>query len=304
MSAAVPAASRPRIPQEPLYRTPAVAWPTLLLFLLALGLWIAALLAAQRGLIPPALAILLQTAAAFMQFTVLHDGVHRSLLRGYPRLNDLVTSLAGAFLGLVGVGAAFRYAHFKHHRLTNAADDPDLWSGRGHPLALPLQWATADLRYGVVILRDWRGIPLKERLQMMAGVALLAGIFAACAALGHGWDAVWYWLLPSRLAIVWLAFAFNYLPHHPHQVEQSHNPYAATNVREGGEPLMKWLFLYQNYHLIHHLFPSVPFYRYRKIWRRNQGEYVRLGAEVVPWYRLEPRSVNSAASQPGGTRWG
>jgi len=291
MPAVVPAAARPRIPAEPLYQTPAVAWPTLLLFAVATGLWMVALTAALDGLIPPAAAILLQTAAAFMQFTVLHDGVHRSLLRGYPRLNEVVTSLAGAFLGLVGVGAAFRYAHFKHHRLTNEADDPDLWSGRGHPLGLPLQWATADLRYGVIILRDWSGIPLRERVQMVLGVALLVGAFGTCVALGHGWDALWYWLLPSRLAILWLAFAFNYLPHHPHQVEQRHNPYAATNIRAGGEPLMKWLFLYQNYHLIHHLFPSVPFYRYLNIWRQNEDRFVRQGASIVPWYGVEARKA-------------
>ncbi len=289
MPNAVPAAKRPRIPQEPLYQTPAVAWPTLLLFTLALGLWLAALVAALQRLIPPPLAILLQTIAAFMQFTVLHDGVHRSLLRGYPRLNDVVTSLAGAFLGLVGVGAAFRYAHFKHHRLTNEQQDPDLWSGHGRFFTLPLQWASADLYYGVVILRDWSGIPLKERWQMVFGVLLLVAVFAVCVAAGHGWDAFWYWLVPARLAILWLAFAFNYLPHHPHRVVQRHNPYAATNVREGGEPAMKWLFLYQNYHLIHHLFPSVPFYRYLKIWRKNEAEFVRQGTSVVPWYGLEAR---------------
>ena len=292
MSATVPAARRPRIPQEPLYQTPAVAWPTLLLFVLALVLWIGALSAVLHGLIPPLAAILLQTVAAFMQFTVLHDGVHRSLLRGYPRLNDVVTSLAGAFLGVVGVGAAFRYAHFKHHRLTNEGQDPDQWSGHGRFLTRPLHWATADLYYGVVILCDWSSIPAKERGQMIVGVGLLLGVFAACVALGHGWDAVLYWLVPARLAILWLAFAFNYLPHHPHQVEQRHNPYAATNVRRGGEPLMKWLFLYQNYHLIHHLFPSVPFYRYLKIWRRNEAEFTRRGTSVVPWYGLEPRQAD------------
>jgi hypothetical protein len=63
----------------------------------------------QKGLIPPAAAILLQTAAALMQFTVLRAGVRRSPLRAHPRLNNLVTSLAGAFLGLVMVGAAFRH---------------------------------------------------------------------------------------------------------------------------------------------------------------------------------------------------
>lgn len=288
----IPAARRPRIPQEPLYQTPPVAWPTLLLFVLALALWGGTLAGAVLGLVPPPVAILLQTVAAFMQFTVLHDGVHRSLLRAYPRLNDVVTSLAGAFLGLVGVGAAFRYAHFKHHRLTNEGNDPDQWSGQGHALTLPLHWATADLYYGVVILRDWKTIPLKERWQMIAGVALLAGVFAASAALGHAREALLYWLLPSRLAILWLAFAFNYLPHHPHQVEQRHNPYAATNVRRGGEPLMKWLFLFQNYHLIHHLFPSVPFYRYLEIWRRNEGEFVHQGTRLVPWYRLHPERAN------------
>jgi len=291
MLSAVPAAKRPRIPQEPVYQTPPVAWPTLLLFVLALALWIGALAAALHGLIPPLAAILLQTVAAFMQFTVLHDGVHRSLLRGYPRLNDLVTSVAGSFLGLVGVGPAFRYAHFKHHRLTNEADDPDQWSGRGL-----LHCATADVYYGVVILRDWKAISFKERFQIAGGVALLLGVFAACVALGHGWDAVLYWLLPARLAILWLAFAFNYLPHHPHQVEQRHNPYAATNVRRGGEPLMKWLFLYQNYHLIHHLFPSVPFYRYLKIWRQNESGFVAQGANVVPWYGLNPHRPQQAAT--------
>jgi len=292
MSVTVPAAKRPRIPQDALYQTPAVAWPTLLLFVLALALWTGALAAVLRGLIPPLAAILLLTVAAFMQFTVLHDGVHRSVLRGYPRLNDLVTSLAGAFLGLVGIGAAFRYAHFKHHRLTNEANDPDQWSGHGHFLTRPLHWATADLYYGVVILRDWGIIPRKERWSMIVGAIPLLAVFAACVALGHGWDAVWYWLVPARLAILWLAFAFNYLPHHPHRVEQRHNPYAATNVRRGGEPAMKWLFLYQNYHLIHHLFPSVPFYRYLKIWRRNDAEFVRQGTSVVPWYGLEPRQAD------------
>ena len=67
---------------------------------------------------------------------------------------------------------------------------------------------------------------------------------------------------------------------------QSHNPYAATNVRRGGEPVMKWLFLYQNYHVIHHLFPSVPFYRYLKIWNARREEFTRLGTPVVPMLKL------------------
>ena len=285
----VPAARRPRIPAGALYQPPAIAWQTLLLFVTATALWVGALLAALHGIIAPALAVVLQSVAAFMQFTVLHDGVHRSISRKYSLLNSAAANMAGAFLGVVGGGAAFRYAHFKHHRHTNESRvDPDLWSGMGWQWSMPLHWATADFYYGYVILKDWSIIPVRERLQMVLGVLIMVAIFVLCAWLGFAKEALLYWILPSRLAILWLAFAFNYLPHHPHDVEQRHNPYAATNIRRGGDAVLKWVFLYQNYHLIHHLYPSVPFYRYLKIWRENEAEFLKQGAPLVPWYGLLP----------------
>ncbi len=281
-SAAVAPATRPKIPADVLYQTPAIAWPTLAVFALALALWSFALVGALGGWLPPLLAIALQTVAAFMHFTVLHDGVHRSLLRGHPRANEIIATVAGSFLGPIVTGAAFRHVHFGHHRHTNHPDrDPDLWSGVGPKWRMPLQWATVDLMYAVVILREWSTIALRARVQMIGVAVLLLGAYAACWIYGYGIEATLYWLLPSRLAIAWLAFAFNFLPHYPHEVLQSHNPYAATNMRRGGEPLMKWLFLYQNYHVVHHLFPSVPFYRYQRIWRAREAEFVGLGTPVV-----------------------
>ena len=37
------------------------------------------------------------------------------------------------------------------------------------------------------------------------------------------------------------------------------------------------LMLYQNYHLVHHLHPVIPFYRYIAVWRRNEPDYLRHG---------------------------
>ncbi|MGI9557933.1 MAG: hypothetical protein ACR2N5_08335, partial [Solirubrobacterales bacterium] len=34
------------------------------------------------------------------------------------------------------------------------------------------------------------------------------------------------------------------------------------------------VFLYQNYHLVHHLHPLIPFYKYLVAWRRNEEEYL------------------------------
>lgn len=280
----VPAVPRPKVPKEALYQTPPVAWPTLALFVITLAVSISTIALAVKGLLPNGLAVALLTVAAFVQFTVLHDGVHRSVARAYPKLNDAVAGIAGVFLGPVGICKAFRYVHFAHHRMTNQPDkDPDLWSGLGRWWSLPLQWITVDLAYAVRILRDWRLIPRRDFIEIVALVLLFSSAYAAAWFTGWGWEATLYWLIPSRIALPWLAFAFNYLPHHPHNIEQSHNPYAATNARKGGEPFMRWAFLHQNMHVVHHLFPSVPFYRYATIWAKNRRQWKALGTPEVPW---------------------
>lgn len=47
-----------------------------------------------------------------------------------------------------------------------------------------------------------------------------------------------------------------------------------TRNRIGGERWVSPLMLYQNYHLVHHLHPTVPFYRYLQVWRRHESRYV------------------------------
>jgi ferredoxin-NADP reductase len=47
---------------------------------------------------------------------------------------------------------------------------------------------------------------------------------------------------------------------------------------------MEWLLtplmLSQNYHLVHHLHPSIPFYRYLTAWRRNEEAYLERDAAI------------------------
>ena len=38
--------------------------------------------------------------------------------------------------------------------------------------------------------------------------------------------------------------------------------------------------LYQNLHLIHHLYPAVPFYRYGQIWRAQRQALLDKGVQV------------------------
>lgn len=61
---------------------------------------------------------------------------------------------------------------------------------------------------------------------------------------------------------------------------QRSNRYRATRNRVGAEWLFTPVLLSQNYHLVHHLHPLVPFYRYLRTWRRNEEAYLERNAAI------------------------
>ena len=69
-----------------------------------------------------------------------------------------------------------------------------------------------------------------------------------------------------------LAFVFDYIPHWPYHATHAENPYQATGIRLGQEWLWTPLLLSQNFHLMHHLYPLVPFYRYQRLWELKKDE--------------------------------
>jgi fatty acid desaturase len=46
----------------------------------------------------------------------------------------------------------------------------------------------------------------------------------------------------------------------------------ASTMRMGWEWLLTPLLVYHNYHLIHHLYPTVPFYKMHKVWYLKYDE--------------------------------
>lgn len=75
------------------------------------------------------------------------------------------------------------------------------------------------------------------------------------------------WFIPSRVIQLVLGFSFFWLPHVPHDVSQEENFTRATTVREGHEWLLAPLLQYQHVHLVHHLYPTTPFYNNDRVWR-------------------------------------
>ena len=94
----------------------------------------------------------------------------------------------------------------------------------------------------------------------------IVGSMVALTAAGYGWQVLYYYVLPNKLAIMMLAYAFDYVPHRPHKVPRTVDEYRTTSRIDGlfsvGGVDLSIPLLNQNYHNIHHLYPQIPFYRY------------------------------------------
>ena len=259
-------------------RAPTLALPTLALLALTLLAWASTLAAALTGLLPLWAGTALCTLCAYVAFTPMHDSAHRAVAR-QRTLNDLVGRLAA--LPLTAPFPAFRWVHLEHHKHTNEPEhDPDHWSGRGPTLLLPLRWLTQDLHYYARYLARWSERPSRERLEVAGNLAAQVALVTGLIASGYVWEVVLLVLVPARLAIAALAWAFDYLPHRPHTTLARDDRFRATHIVSG--PALTVPFLAQNYHLVHHLYPAVPFYRYARVWRAQRQDLLDQGARVVP----------------------
>jgi beta-carotene hydroxylase len=263
---------------------PKVAWPTLALAGVALSLWFGGWALAVFGYWWAALAML--TVSAYLAFTPMHDASHRGLSQ-LPFLNEVIGRVCS--LTLFGPFAAFRYVHLEHHKHTNdEGKDPDAWSGRRPAWLLPLRWITQDAHYYFVYLKAGR-----NRAEMAEVVGVLAAQLVAVVALcvsGRA-DLALVWFLSSRLALGFLAYSFDYLPHRPHTVRGKDNRYLATSVHPSF--VLQVVLLNQNLHLIHHLHPAVPFYRYGKLWRQQEASLRAQGVRVLPLKHFEVSTAGS-----------
>lgn len=262
-------------PKTNVLKAPAVAWPTFVLAAGAVGLWAVMGALFLTGALPWWVTLPIASAAAFACFTPMHDASHKSITRqGLP--NEVIGRLCA--LPLLAPFAAFRFLHLQHHRHTNHDhEDPDMWSGRGPWFILPLRWLTQDFHYYAFYAARWSSRPKRERRETAAMLGAYVALACALVVAGYGWEALIVWLIPGRIGIGLLAYGFDYLPHKPHHVRGKDDRFKATVLRPS--PWLTPVLLYQNFHLIHHLYPGVPFYRYASVWRERKARIVAKGAE-------------------------
>ena len=233
----------------------------------------------------------LHAVAIYLGFTVLHESVHRLAHRNRA-INDAVGWITG--LPLTVTQPTFRFVHLAHHAKTNQPDDdPDFVVGRGPGWWRPLSFISPLWEYRIHYYgrRGW-----KTRAELAAQVGLdvgLMAVVAGAALAGSFGDLATLWLVPAVVAVGFLGFAFDYLPHRP---QDSTERYLDTRVYPS--PVLNVVLLGQNYHLVHHAWVTVPWFHYQGVFASVRGDLEAVGARIRwgAWrYPLPGAAVPGAA---------
>jgi len=225
--------------------------------------------------------LFLHTMCCYAQFTVMHDASHWSLAPGVPFINDLFGWMSQIWLGPSVNFWTFRYIHRMHHKYTNDPEkDPDIFAKSGSfggPLLMPLRWLFIDVAYWKYyvpkIIPGYHTRPLKEVFVVWLYHVAIFSVIISTIYTGHFHILWWNWILPSRLAKLMLAFAFDYLPHKNHKDTPQTNVYKTTHYISTPrflEPIVSMLLFNHNYHIIHHLYPHIPYYNYATGWLKHK----------------------------------
>ena len=265
---------------DPGEAVPKLALPTVGIFLAALTAFVVSTVGYVNGWMLFWVTIPVNATVTFVMFTVVHDASHYSI-SSTRWVNGLMGRLAWLFVGPVVAFPSFGYIHIQHHRHSYDDDeDPDTFASHGKWWMLPLRWSMVEYFYLRYYLPRARSRPVAEVAETLVMLTLSVTGLIVAVVTGNFWTLAVVFLIPQRIGLTILAWWFDWLPHHGLRDTQRTNRYRATRNRVGAEWLFTPVLLSQNYHLVHHLHPSVPFYRYLRTWHRNEEAYLERNAAI------------------------
>lgn len=212
---------------------------------------------------------------------LMHDAAHRRL-SNHPAFNDYAAQLFLASPILFSLNS-YRVFHLKHHQDPLAPDDPDISLIGGYPvskvsLARKLLRDACGisyckfLRYFLSRSRTNQGRKAKSDGKKMGpnfGVVVVMTmavnlcLLLALQLTGNGWHYVVFWLVPTMTALQVLLRVRGIAEHAGYR----QNPDQRLNARTVVNPWQTFFFAPNgvNYHIEHHVYPSVPWYRLAEV---------------------------------------
>ena len=261
-----------------------IAYPTILLAILAIITYVSASIAAIEGYLGAGWAIAVNSVMTYLLFTPMHEAGHMNIAENKTSsgwVNEVIGWLSS--FTLFAPFYIFKVIHFRHHAYTNdPKKDPDHWLASKNWLSLLFHSTTI---FPVYIVKAFYLLFFEDKIAKKIKKELKIGFIALFVQLVLliliskliGWSLILsIWVVPALIAQVFLAIIFDWLPHHPHEEKSRY-----LNARVFDIPGLSFLFLGQNYHLIHHLHPRIPFYDYKKVFTKIKSKLVNKGTDII-----------------------
>jgi len=207
---------------------------------------------------------------------------------------------------------AYRDNHLAHHNYVNSEKDPD-WLRKKD--SMEWQFPQSAGKLAGILLRDLVGIgginlirlaaslsatarvPSKAfaRIRLSFYIIVLGGLIAA----GCGEAVLMYWIVPYFTWLVFIMRIRSIAEHFAIEGEES----AYTRIRTTHAGLLARLFVAPknvNYHIEHHFFPSVPFYRLPDLHSllMSNDEFVRKARITQSYGKMLMECVRRADCNP------
>ena len=293
---------------------PGIEWPTLALILGCYALW--ALGTTVLSALWPPLGFVVTMLAI-----TLHSSLQHEVLHGHPFASRLANeALMFLPLGVIYPYGRFRDLHLAHHRDENLTDpyddpesnymDPKVWvrlspalrvilrannTLLGRMLIGPAVSVFALLRGDLAAIRAGDRAIRRDWLLHLAGMVPVLVWLVTVAAIPF-----WLFVLSCYGALSILKIR-TFLEHRAHELARG------RTVIVEGRGVLPFLFLYNNFHVVHHAKPNLAWYRLPALYeerkedyhRRNDGYVYRSYAEVFRRYFLRTKDPVPHPLRPG-----
>ncbi len=213
------------------------------------------------------MAMVLQGVLIIFLFTLLHETVHRTPFRSLW-LNRVVSIVCG-FLVILPV-EWFRSFHFEHHRYTNIpSKDPELQGLQPQTLrqfylkasGLPVWWAQfSTLAINAFGDMNYAYVPKERHFALRREARVMLSCYGILIAMSVALNSVfllYVWIIPIFLGQpflrLYLMAEHTGCPHVENMLENTRTVFT--------HPMIRWLAWNMPYHVEHHCYPGVPYYK-------------------------------------------
>lgn len=212
----------------------------------------------------------------YMGYTVLHEAVHGNINGKKPSIKWINNAL-GYIMGQI---LCVSYRAHKNQHLKNHyhRDKPTHYKNIG---LIADAVSVARLQYQNFFTTHWNMACRREQSIVVFELAAMLAWRLIAIVYFSSYEIMIFFIGSVALGVCILVVLFIWCIH-PAKLEE--NPYQNTRTiifpKYIHAPLT-WLWLFQNYHIIHHLFPRVPFYHYKTLFNEIEYEMIINEAPVI-----------------------